>query len=451
MSSEYRVLQLGAVASVRSGYAFKSSDMGSEGHPLIKIANIAPPRVHLDSCDRISKEVISRTPNADRYLLRKGDILIAMTGATAGKTGRFPSTSEDCYLNQRVGKVYVTDNNNIDEEYLYQVLSRREFADEILSLADGSAQGNISGSLIETYKFSIPPLIIQKGIARILGTLDDKIELNRKINATLEAMAKALFKSWFVDFDPVRAKAEGRPTGLPADISDQFPDSFEDSELGEIPSGWRVVELGTLYTIGKGGIWGDDTCSGEEFTEVSCLRGIDCHNLASGSIPLVPSRWVKRSQIESRIPEDGAILVEGSGSFCGRSLLWEEKYLQLFERPVVYSNFCKRLTPTCSKVYAPVAWMALRGCYDSNEVANFRTGTAFPNLDTSGLLKGVSIVLPSEGVAKAFQDSHYLRNRVDLMAQSILLENIKDALHPKLISGEIRISDAEKMLEEVGV
>jgi type I restriction enzyme S subunit len=104
-----------------------------------------------------------------------------------------------------VGKVYPTDKCSIDQEYLYQVLSRQGFADEILSLADGSAQGNVSGSLIETYKVPIPPLQIQKAIAHILGTLDDKIELNRKTNETLEAMAKALFRSWFVDFDPVRA------------------------------------------------------------------------------------------------------------------------------------------------------------------------------------------------------------------------------------------------------
>ena len=84
------------------------------------------------------------------------------------------------------------------------------------------------------------PLPEQRAIAHILGTLDDKIELNRRMNETLEAMARALFKSWFVDFDPVRAKAEGRDPGLPRHIADLFPDSFEDSELGEIPKGWEV-------------------------------------------------------------------------------------------------------------------------------------------------------------------------------------------------------------------
>jgi type I restriction enzyme S subunit len=96
---------------------------------------------------------------------------------------------------------------------------------------------------------AVPPLREQCAIAHILGTLDDKIELNRRMNETLEAMARALFKSWFVDFDPVRAKAEGRDPGLPKPLADLFPDSFEDSELGDIPKRWtvwRVADIGSV-------------------------------------------------------------------------------------------------------------------------------------------------------------------------------------------------------------
>ena len=92
----------------------------------------------------------------------------------------------------------------------------------------------------------MPSLAEQRAIAHILGTLDDKIELNRRMNETLEAMARALFKSWFVDFDPVRAKAEGRDPGLPKPLADLFPDRFEDSELGEIPEGWRDGNFGDV-------------------------------------------------------------------------------------------------------------------------------------------------------------------------------------------------------------
>ncbi len=96
---------------------------------------------------------------------------------------------------------------------------------------------------MKSLKVLLPPEVEQRAIAHILGTLDDKIELNRRMNETLEAIALALFKSWFVDFDPVRAKAEGRDPGLPKPIADLFPDSFEDSELGEIPKGWEVIPL----------------------------------------------------------------------------------------------------------------------------------------------------------------------------------------------------------------
>ena len=95
----------------------------------------------------------------------------------------------------------------------------------------------------------MPPLLEQRAIAHILGTLDDKIELNRRMNETLEAMARAIFKSWFVDFDPVRAKAEGRDPGLPKHIADLFPDRFEDSELGEIPAGWQEWRLGDVGNL----------------------------------------------------------------------------------------------------------------------------------------------------------------------------------------------------------
>ena len=99
-----------------------------------------------------------------------------------------------------------------------------------------------------------PPLPEQRAIAHVLGTLDDKIELNRRMNETLEAMARALFKSWFVDFDPVRAKMEGRDTGLPQDIADLFPDRLVDSEMGEIPEGWEVEFLGDLAKTRRRGI-----------------------------------------------------------------------------------------------------------------------------------------------------------------------------------------------------
>ena len=120
------------------------------------------------------------------------------------------------------------------------VIASRSFTDHILSVQTGTTIPHISAKQILDFKFRLPPIEEQQRIANILGALDDEIELNRRMNEALEAMARALFKSWFADFDPVRAKGEGGDVGLPASLADLFPDSFVDSELGGIPTGWEV-------------------------------------------------------------------------------------------------------------------------------------------------------------------------------------------------------------------
>jgi type I restriction enzyme S subunit len=168
-----------------------------------------------------------------------GDVVIT-TEAPLGEVAQLPKGK--VALAQRVitlrGKKGVVDNT-----FLKFLLLSRQFQKDLQARATGTTVIGIKQSVLRKIDLAFPPFQEQKAIAHILGTLDDKIELNRKTNETLEAMAKALFKSWFVDFDPVRAKAEGRTTGLPAEISDLFPDSFEDSELGEIPSGWKCSPL----------------------------------------------------------------------------------------------------------------------------------------------------------------------------------------------------------------
>ena len=140
MSSEFKEMPLGSIARVRSGYAFKSADMGETGAPIIKISNIDPPRILTELCERVSIEVIRAVPKIGRYKITEGDTLIAMTGATVGKVGRFPKTKEIHYLNQRVGKVSIVDDTVVDRDFIYYVLSRKVFSAQIFSQADGSAQ-----------------------------------------------------------------------------------------------------------------------------------------------------------------------------------------------------------------------------------------------------------------------------------------------------------------------
>jgi type I restriction enzyme S subunit len=276
----------------------------------------------------------------------------------------------------------------------------------------------ITKDAIENHSFLLPPPVEQKAIAHILGTLDDKIELNRKTNETLEAMVKALFKSWFVDFDPVRAKAEGRPTGLPAEISDLFPDSFEDSELGEIPSGWEVQELGEISTI-----------SGGKQLEAGKL-------MSKGRFPVYGANGVMG--FHEQTTHDSFVIVFGRvGAYCG-SVKWEYGGAWV-------NNNASSVIPLKNKE------LVLQSMLEA-DFSNYRTGSAQPFIP-NGALASSPVLMPTDAVATLFCDSIKSIRLNQKQNESIVLSlvEIRDALLPKLISGEIRIPDAEKMLEEVGI
>lgn len=227
--SEWKEVKLGVVANVLSGYAFKSKDFCDNGIPVIKIKNIIPPYVTLDDTQYVSKEL---SEEKIRYKLKYNDVLISLTGSNVnqfasavGKVGRI-KINKPMMLNQRVGKFEILDQNIYNLDFLYYLISTEEMHYKLAINASGAAnQANISPSMIKNVDLPCPPIDEQMTIAATLSCLDDKIELNNKINRTLEGMAQALFKSWFVDFEP-------------------FKDGgFEDSELGRIPKGWEIGAL----------------------------------------------------------------------------------------------------------------------------------------------------------------------------------------------------------------
>ena len=267
---------------------------------------------------------------------------------------------------------------------------------------------------IPEFRLAIAPLSDQRAIARILGTLDDKTDLNRQMNATLEAMARALFKSWFVDFDPVRAKMEGRDTGLPKDIADLFPDRLLDSELGEIPDGWTVAALGDMLELAYG-------------------RALKAENRRhDGTVPVYGSR--------ERIGWHDASLVQGPGIVVGRK-----------GNPGIVTWVPVDFFPIDTTFYV-VPKNGSRALYfllyalQGQNLPAVGADSAVPGLNRNLAYMNQQIAATEEVVDQfGIYVSHIFARRDGLNAESMVLASLRDTLLPKLVSGELPVTDADHL------
>ncbi len=234
MKSQHPSTTLSEIASIYSGFAFKSNDLSKDGIPVIKIANIQNKNV-LKQCSDFLPENLC-TPKLQKYFLSEGDVLIAMTGAgSVGKIGKMRRMDRKYLVNQRVAIVRI--NPEVaDPEYVYQTLSDDNYEKILYGLGLGAGQPNVSPSEIGSLEIPFPPLPTQRKIASILSAYDDPIENNMRRIRILEEMAQALYREWFVKF-----RFPGYEKGR-----------MIDSSLGKIPEGWKVVKVGDVSKVGRG-------------------------------------------------------------------------------------------------------------------------------------------------------------------------------------------------------
>jgi len=278
----------------------------------------------------------------------------------------------------------------------------------------------------------VPEYDEQRAIAHILGSLDDKIELNRRMNKALEATARAIFKSWFVDFDPVRAKAEGRPTGLPDDIAALFPDSFEDSELGEIPKGWNPSNIGSEFSLTMGqsppGKTYNETGNGLPFFQGR--RDFGFRYPSNRVYCTAPQRLAGHS--------DTLVSVRAPVGDINMAM----------ERCCVGRGVAAVRHKSGSRSYTYYAMHTL-----SDRFARFEAeGTVFGAINKKQF-EGLRWLSPGENLVDEFERIAFaldeqIENNTN---ETATLNALRDTLLPKLISGELRVPDAKKFVEEAGV
>ncbi|MEW6039246.1 MAG: restriction endonuclease subunit S [Pseudomonadota bacterium] len=334
-----------------------------------------------------------------------------------------------------------------DGLYGYYLARSPDFRRYAIGHMEGtSGRQRVPSTAIEKYVLALPPLPEQRAIAHILGTLDDKIENLHRQNETLEAMARVLFKDWFVDFGPVRAKLEGRwrrgesLPGLPAHLYDLFPDRLVESELGEIPEGWEVQPFSeTVEVIG----------GGTPKTSVSEYWGGDIPWFSVIDAPSLADIWVVDT--EKKVTQKGIeasstkVLPVGTTIISARGTVGR---LALVGVPMAMNQSCYGLQ---SKRGAKgfYTYFATRTLVS---VLQQRAHRSVFDTITRDTLAGIAVIMPPDRVVDEFEQlaEPLLRRIHKSLLQSRTLAALRDALLPKLISGELRIMDAEKFLESRG-
>jgi type I restriction enzyme S subunit len=283
---------------------------------------------------------------------------------------------------------------------------------------------------LPSWRIALPDLDEQRAIAHILGTLDDKIELNRRTNETLEAIARALFKSWFVDFDPVRAKSEGRDPGLPPHLADLFPDSFEDSELGEIPRGWRVTAVANLADVNLRTLDRTDRLDVIDYVEISEVTRGQVANVARYERGTEPSRARRRlahgdTVISTVRPDRGSYFLSLSPP----------------ETLIVSTGFAVASPRDGNWAFL---YSALTRPEVGDALGRLADGGAYPAVRPEEVA-GLRLASPQVGEARTAYDAVAgpLYERAEhRRAENRALAALRDTLLPRLISGQLRVAES---------
>jgi type I restriction enzyme S subunit len=431
----YELLKDGSLELMQDGnhggYYPKPEEFDTIGIPIITGADLNEGTINLQTCKFLKPASAMRLRIG---FAKKGDVLLTHKG-TMGKTAIVPSIPWPyIILNPQITLYRVSKNGRLNGRYLKFFFDSEAFQKFFERISGISTISTLSLTVQKSIEIPLPPIAEQKAIASVLGVLDDKIEINRRMNATLEAMARALFKSWFVDFDPVRAKLDGRkPAGMDDETAALFPSEFEESSMGPIPKGWKVGSILQQAELLSGGTpktdiskyWNGDIAwasakdvsqAGEAFL-ISTERTITQLGLENSSTKI--------------IPEFSTVIVS-RGATTGR--------LTMFGSSMAMNQTCYGLR---SRFGTPFS-LYLNMVQIVDTLVNSAHGSIFDTI-TTRTFETTKVLLPPEKLQNAFEKSvstNFLKVRQNLH-QSQTLVNLRDVLLPKLLSGEISVSSEE--------
>ena len=405
----------------------KPGDESKDGVLFIRGGDVVAGRIDASQLRTISREV---SDQYSRTLLRGGELLISLVG-NPGEVALVPNTLKGANIARQVGLVRI-DPLKADSNYLQFFFRSKVGRDVLLAYSKGSVQQVINLKDLKAVKIPLPELEVQRLIATSMQAFDDRITLLRETNTTLEAIAQALFKSWFVDFDPVHAKMQGRaPEGMDEATAALFPDSFEESELGAVPKGWRVMPVGDVVEAIGGATPDTKTPEYWEPAEHHWTTPKDLSGIAS---PVLLSTERKLS--------DAGLKKIGSGLLPVGSLLMSSRapigYLALTQVSMAINQGYIAIPPggKLSPLYM-LFWCQT----NMDSIKGRANGSTFMEISKKAF-RPIPALVPSQPVLVAFEilAEHLFARLIENEKQVQSLASIRDALLSRLISGQIAVA-----------
>ena len=358
--------------------------------------------------------------NSSTKLLHKDNIIISARG-TVGELAMIPY---DMAFNQSCFGLIPKGNN--DPHFVYYLL--KDKVRSLKSQTQGSVFDTITKATFDRIECADYSEEDQHRIASILSSLDRKIELNNKINADLEEMAQAIFKNWFVDFEPFK---DGK---------------FVDSELGMIPEGWKIGSYSEMIESLISGDWGKDNPQGNYTHEVACVRGCDFQDINNGVRGKTPQRYILEKNYQAKHLKDKDILVEISGGTAtvstGRTSLVTEELLNKYKHDIVCTNFCKVLRPLSQ--FSSYVYYSWKYKYDNDIMFGYENGTSgIKNFAIKDFIEKEPVLIPKEQDIVEFQKiiDNLQKQKQIKGTENTTLSTLRDTLLPRLMSGELEIPE----------
>lgn len=409
-----------------------------EGYPYIAIPQLKNGHIQLDGVRRISAtDYVEWT----KKLKPTENDVIVVRRCSSGDSAVVPAKFE-CAIGQNL-VVLRADGTRVFPPFLRWLVRGPDWWEQVSKYINvGAVFDSLKCREIPHFELRVPPLSAQREIATVLGALDDRITLLRETNATLEAIAQVLFKSWFVDFDPVRARMEGRaPEGMDAATAALFPDSFEESELGWVPKGWRIGSLGSISEVGIG-----KTPPRKEshwFSENPAdVRWVSIRDMGtSGAFIFKTSEYLTAESIDRfnvrKVPNNTVLL-----SFkmtIGRVAITEGEMTT--NEAIAHCKLTSQSPLPSEYIYLHLKQFDYRTLSSTSSIADAVNSKA---------VKAIPILIPDANIVAVFKDSvRAVFERIKtIQQQTQTLASLRDTLLPRLISGQLRLPDAETRIEE---